>query len=639
MAKQDQSIKTWEPVVLGTGLLTVEQVVAVARYGCPVAEIGDETQSDEAQKAYARVVASHTWVDEATKGNEERREAYYGINTGFGSKAGRQGLGMEDMPWVSRNLIVSHSTGVGDPLHPEVARAAMLIRANSLAQGYSGVRPVVVNTLVRMLNRGVCPVIPEYGSVGASGDLAPLSHLGLVMSERPDGGQPLDDLPDDYDESGKAYLVITEADSLEGVQEIVVIDHIKYGIFSGKQAMAQRQIERLTLGPKEGLAFNNGATFSAAISALAIYDAENVTRHAEIAAAISLEALLGFRDAFFPHIQRIRRHAGQMEMAKRILQIVDGSNLLDGSETEKPRCCPPQDGYSLRVTPQVIGAVWDVLKFLRRTIEEEINAATDNPSIFMELPRDYKSVSGGNFHGAPLAYAMDFLSIVMTDLGSLSERRTFRLTDGNLNQGLPSMLIKDLDDKPGRTSGLMIAQYLAAGLVSDCKTLSHPASVDSIPTSESQEDHVSMSLNAARHARKVVENIGYVVAIEILSGYIGLNWRITDLDDKCRGIGYKAGELPWEKEPKDRKRLDEVVKYLHDEKLSPQPGKGTLKALNIVTECLYKQGNSLPKWGDKPTGEDHFLQPYVLRIAKLLHERNLVREVYNAVGIAPVKEA
>lgn len=617
-------------VILGTGDLSIEQIVGVARYGWPVEEISEKCGNEKADEAYARLMKSREWVNCAVEENEKLRMqgekqllAYYGINTGFGSKAGRQGLNIDDIPWVSRNLIMSHSTGVGDSLHPEVVRAAMLIRANSLAQGYSGVRPEIVNILVKMLNLGVVPVIPEYGSVGASGDLAPLSHLALVLSKRPaKGGELLSGLPKDYDESGWAYLLFNKGDEREGFLDVITIDGCQYGLLSGQEAMKRRGIEQIELGAKEGLAFNNGATFSAAIAALALYDAENVARHAEIAAALSLEAMLGFRDAFLPNIQMIRRHQGQIESAERILRIVEGSNLLDGDANVNPRYVPPQDPYSLRVTPQVTGAVWDVLGFIRRIIVEEVNAATDNPSIFLDLPRKYKSVSGGNFHGAPLAYVMDFLSIVITDLGSLSERRTFRLTDSNLSQNLPDMLVSDLEDKTGRTSGMMIAQYLAAGLVSDCKTLAHPDSVDSIPTSANQEDHVSMSMNAGRHARKVVENISYVVAIELLCGFIALEWRKRDLHERISA-----------EDQTGNKRVEDRVSYFRKINVEPKAGKGSQTALDVIGKCLYGKGNKLPDLGKEPTAEDRFLQPYVLRMINLLHNGDLVKQVYENIGL------
>ncbi len=606
-------------IELGTDELTIDDVVGVARYGWEVKKVGPDAKNPNAQKAFQRLLESRTWVENATKGSGKLL-TYYGINTGFGPKAGSEGLSREDIPWVSRNLIVSHSTGVGNPLHPEIVRAAMMIRANSLSIGYSGVRPEVVNTLVEMLNKGVVPQIPEYGSVGASGDLAPLSHLGLVLSKRPSDGEKLGNLPNDYEEGGKAYVYISEKDDIAEFEEVVKIDGVKYGLLNGHRAMEIRGIELLELGAKEGLAFNNGATFSAAIAALAVYDAENITRNAEIAAAISLESLLGFRDAFLERLQTIRKQQGQIGTASRIRKIINGSNLVDGDEDTNPRVIPPQDPYSLRVTPQVIGAVWDALGYIRQIVSNELNAATDNPFIFLDMPRDYKTASGGNFHGAPIGYVMDFLGIVMTDLGSLSERRTFRLTDDNLNHKLPSMLIADEPDKPGRTSGMMITQYLAAGLVSECKTLAHPDSVDSIPTSANQEDHVSMSMNAARHARQIVWNIGAVISVELLCGSIALNLRKDYLINKSE-----------DQEHLKNQRISKWIEHFSN-KTQPKAGIGTEKAFQVIEDALYGK-NPLPELGKRQTAEDRFMQPYVRRMQSLVRDGTLVSEVYAVAGI------
>jgi histidine ammonia-lyase len=604
-------------IQLGPGDLTIEQVVGVARRGWQVAEIGPGAGDPEASAAYQRVLASRAWVEAVVSENEQRQArgeqllSYYGINTGYGAKSGRKGLSTDDIAWVARNLVVSHSTGVGDTLHPEVVRAAILIRANSLAQGYSGVRPLLINTLVRMLNAGVIPLIPEYGSVGASGDLAPLSHLALVVSRPPTRGsrRPLQNLPPDYDESGQAYLRLEPGEDprqYAANAQVITIDGQSYALLSGRQAMQARGIEPLELQAKEGLALNNGTTFSAAVAALALYDAENIARHAEIAASLALEALLGFRDAYFPQIQRIRRHSGQIQTAGRMLQIMQGSNLLDGDQDQDPRYCPPQDPYSLRVAPQVIGAVWDVLGFLRQTISEEINAATDNPTILVDLPRRYKTISGGNFHGAPLAYAMDFLSIVMTDLGSLSERRTFRLMDPHLNNGLPAMLVEDEPGREGRTSGLMMAQYLAA----------------------------SMSLNAARHARKVVENIGYVVSIELLSAFFGLRWRLGDIKRKVQDAGYLAGAEDTDCSSDDGLGRDDLlVLDLRKRGMLPACGKGTDKAFEVIQAALFEGESPLPPHGDVPAAEDRYLRPYLLRASALVKTEEIVEGAYGACGI------
>ncbi len=581
---------------------------------------------------------SLAWVKEVVE--KENALPIYGINTGFGVKAGRKPLPRDDIPWVSRNLIVSHSTGVGQFLLFLVVRAAMLIRANSLAQGYSGVSIELINTFVRMLNEGVCPAIPEYGSLGASGDLAPLSHLGLVLSKRPLGRGDLN-VNDNYDESGQAYLE-KRSDTDADLQTVLITNagdsRVEYAMLNGHQAMRKRGIEPIELSAKEGLALINGATFSAAIAALALHDAENIVRHSEIAAAMSLEALLGFRDAFFPHIQHVRRHQGQIGTASRIMKMVAQSTLVDGDIDRDPRYVPPQDAYSIRVTPQIVGAIWDVLRFAKEIVTNEINAATDNPLVFnlpeehpLHLPREYCVVSGGNFHGAPLAYVMDFLSIVLTDLGNLCERVIFRLTDPDLSYGLPPMLIEEA--RSGQTSGMMIPQYLAACLVSDCKTLSHPDSVDSIPTSANQEDHVSMSMNAARHARQVVENIGYVVAIELLCATLALDWRINDLEMKKRGQRYKQDdERPENKSDDERHREDEKVLFLREGNVL-KLGQGTEVAFRLIQQWLQV----LPELGGKKAmSEDRYLRPYILHMAELMRSGKLVNEVYAKCGIQAV---
>jgi histidine ammonia-lyase len=441
----------------------------------------------------------------------------------------------------------------------------------------------------------------------------------------------------DYDESGQAFL---EKRGNSGLATALVTEanetRLEYALLSGHAAMAERDLPPLELGAKEGLALNNGVPFSGALAALAEHDAENIVRHAEIAAALSLEALLGFRDAFLPHIQQVRRHRGQIEVADRIQKILAGSTLVDGDAHIQPRVVPPQDAYSLRVTPQVTGAVWDTLRFIRQTISNELNAATDNPLVFhlpeghpLYLPRDYRVVSGGNFHGAPLAYAMDFLSIVLTDLGSLCERRIFRLTDPTLSHGLPAMLIEE--ERNGQTSGMMIAQYLAAGLISDCKTLAHPDSVDSIPTCANQEDHVSMSMNAARHARQVVENVEYVVAIELLCAAIGVAFRLRDLERKKRGKGYKRGEKrPEQKQAEERTRVDEKVLFLREHGVDAHLGSGSQVAYDLIQHALH----GLPEFGTKPMAEDRYLRPYVLRIHDLLRRGTLVEQVDHACGMS-----
>ncbi|MBN1231090.1 MAG: aromatic amino acid lyase [Anaerolineales bacterium] len=621
-------IEHHKTVFLGAGNLSIEEVVGVARHGWKVAHVAPSDSNKLQNDIFARIIQSRNWVEHAVESNHqkilngEEPEAYYGINTGFGAKSGREGLPEEDIPWVSHNLLVSHCAGSGDLLDIEVIRAAMLVRANSLALGYSGVRPEIINIIVDMLNKGVVPLVPEYGSVGASGDLAPLAYLGLILSKRPTNRPELKNLPDDYyQESGRAYILLNEGENSS--YQVKSQGGFRYVEMTGEEAMAYRRIERIELKAKEGLAINNGATFSAALAALAVYDAENLVDHAEICAALSLEALLGFRDAFLPHIQTVRRHSGQKVSAENVLRIISGSSLVDGDLDKDPRFVPPQDPYSIRVTPQVVGGVRDGLEYIRRVISDEINAATDNPLIFdlpendpLHLPRKYRSVSGGNFHGAPIAYAMDFLGILITDLGSLSERRTFRLTVPHLNGGLPPFLLPE--EKPGVTSGLMIPQYLAAGLVSDCKTLAHPDSVDSIPTSASQEDHVSMSMNAARHARRIVSNIETVISVELLCASLAIFWRVEGLKEKIVDPEF----CPKAKKPYQRDRVDEIVLYLRDCNREPKPGYRAEEITASVFRQLFSDPNALPELRQQ-TLEDRFLEPYINRTRSLLISRKL----------------
>ena len=485
-------------VILGERPVTLDDLVAVTRAGCPLA------LSDTARAAMR---VSEDWVAalSAQMDRGEPTQAIYSINTGFGSLSGRQAFRTSAQARdLSRRLVVSNAAGVGRQLDEEVVRAAMVIRAASLARGYSAVRAEVLETILAMLDRGVVPVVPEYGSLGASGDLIPLAHMALVMSR---------------DEGGEAEIDSGEA-SYQGRR------------MSGVAAMAAAGIDRLVLGPKEGLALLNGTSFSTAQTALALADAETMLATAEVAAAMSIEALMGFGDAFIPDLHEARGHPGQIECAANIRRLLQGSALIDGGIGRDPVRQPPQDAYSLRCVPQVLGPVRDTLKFIRGIIETEINAATDNPLIFADgLPgRSLKAVSGGNFHAEYVAFAADFLSIAVTEIGNIAERRLFRLNDGTLNRGLPDMLVAS--EHVGMDCGYMLPQYLAAALVSDCKTLAHPDSVDSIPTCSNQEDHVSMANNAGRHARQIVRNIENVVGIEVLMAAQALELRLAE-----RGAG------------------------------------------------------------------------------------------------------
>lgn len=491
------------PVVVGgTEPLTPQSVVDVARHGRPVRL---------AAEAAGRMAPSQEWVQGLFGGGETR--PVYGVNTGFGALAGAgRYQDAASAVELSRRLVLSNACGVGRELDGEVVRAAMLIRAASLTTGLSGVPAELPRTLVAMLNAGVTPVVPEYGSLGASGDLVPLAYVALVATRSDEG-------PDDPDESGTA--------DHQGTRR------------SGADAMRAAGIPRVSLGPKAGLALLNGTSFSAALAVLALVDAEALVEIAELALALTAQALLGFADAFLAAIHEARGQPGQLRSAERVRELLDGSRLVDGAADRDPEREPPQDAYSIRCAPQVHGAVRDVLGFTRATIGTELRATTDNPLIVCDLPRGLKAVSGGNFHAQPLAFASDFMAIAATELASISERRLARLVDPALNRGLPAMLIAS--EQPGLDCGFMLPQYLAAGLVSDSKTLAHPDSVDSIPTSANQEDHVSMAMNAGRHARQVVSNAASVLALELLGAAQAIDLRVrqdgralTDLSPATR---------------------------------------------------------------------------------------------------------
>ncbi len=441
--------------------LTIEQVTDVARHHKKVTLSSTaRTRMENCQKAVQALV--------------EKDEPIYGINTGYGPFRDKK-INREEVEQLQVNLIRSHAVGTGNPFPEEVVRAAMLIRANTIAKGYSGARPVIVDTLLEMLNKDVTPFVPEKGSVGASGDLAPLSHLTLVLMGE-----------------GEAYY------------------HGKR--VPGGEAMAKAGVSTVELRAKEGLAVNNGATITAGVAALAVSDAENLVKNALLAAALSFEALKATSNAFDERIHHLRPHAGQVKSAQVIRALTKGSTLID-SMKEKV-----QDDYSVRCMPQVIGASIDCITYVRQIVETEINSATDNPLIIDGTP-----ISGGNFHGQPLALAMDFLGIAVAEIGNISERHIAKLGDKHHSDGLPLFLIPE--EKAGLNSGFMMTQYTAAALVSENKVLSHPASTDSIPTSANAEDHVSMSTIAARKAREIVRNVEAVIGIEFLCAAQGTDLR------------------------------------------------------------------------------------------------------------------
>lgn len=448
--------------------LSVEALVAVAREGVAVEPLGEDVR--------ARMEASRAWVAEAVEGG---REVIYGVNTGFGSLA-TQRIEPAQARALSRNVILKCVTGVGPPLPADWVRGMMLVRANSLAKGCSGVRPALVDHLIEMLNRGVTPHVPEKGSLGASGDLAPLAHIAVVLTRGP--GEEEEEAF-----SGQAWF--------------------RGELLTGAEAMRRAGIPRLEPEAKEGLALTNGTAQMVAAGALGLHDAREVLWHGEVAAALSMEALLALSSALDSTLHRVNGQPGQCAVAERLRRLLEGSRLVDSAPAKV------QDAYSLRCTPQVLGPVHDVLAFLAERFGASMNAAADNPLILGETEGTLRAVSGGNFHGQGPAMWLDFLGIASAEIAGIAERRIFRLLTPELNEGLPAMLVPSR----GLNSGLMAVQYTAAALVSDNKTLAHPDSVDSLPTSANQEDHVSMGANAARHALEIVQNARIVVAIELLT--------------------------------------------------------------------------------------------------------------------------
>ncbi|MBI1747332.1 MAG: aromatic amino acid lyase [Acidobacteria bacterium] len=510
--------------------LTIEDLLSVAG---PVEDDDYALVEFDFARDAGPLDASRAWVETVTEGlSQGRPQVVYGVNTGFGGNK-HTIISKENLRALQRKLILSTACGVGRPLAIDVVRAAMLLRAQSLAQGYSGIRRVVLETLINMLNRGVHPIIPEQGSVGASGDLAPLAHMTLVMTKDPADG--------DERNSGWAYY---------GAE----------GHFTGDEAMRRAGIPRIVLEAKEGLALINGVQFITALGALTLAAAERLLQAAQVAAAMTMEALRGTMDAFHPVLHSVRKHIGQRIVAGNIAKLVEGSELVflyerdAGAHAEWLACRATgphpspaaerfpketvQDVYSVRCAPQVLGANLDLLAFARTVLEDEMNSATDNPLIFVDLPRDNKAISGGNFHGAPVASVADYLKIALCQLGAISERRTAILVDKHHNNGLPGFLVRG--EEYGLDCGFMIPQYVAAALVSENKVLAHPASVDSIPTSADAEDHVSMGMHGARQARQILQNVERVVAIELFCAAQGLEFRRREHTELRLGGGTQA---------------------------------------------------------------------------------------------------
>jgi histidine ammonia-lyase len=540
------------PVILDGKSLTLEDVINVTQNGAKVAL---STQAKKQVQFTADLIAQ--WVKSG--------KIIYGVTTGFGPFS-EVVIPPEKTRELQRNLLISHASGIGKPFPVEVVRAAMLLRANTLTSGYSGIRLHTLELLINLLNKGVHPIIPRKGSVGASGDLAPLSHMALVLIG-------------------------------EGEAEY------KGVIQSGEQALKKAGLSPIQLEQKEGIALINGTQITTAIAVLALAEAQALIGSAEIAAALSIEALEGVLDAFDERIHKVRPHPGQIQTAKNLTALLNGSSqVLTSTErankatkalTEFHKALPPetkaqeplktileqtihavsaidqqlaveppnsaavlkqqrdliqqhfeslgiskkafetavetartthrvQDAYSLRCTPQVLGAARDAIEYVKHTLLIEINSATDNPLIF---PESQVFLSGGNFHGQPIAIAMDLLGIAVTSIGSIAERRIARLIDDKLSNGLPLLLLHPQLADQAVQYGLGLAHITAAALTAECQTLTTPASIRTIPTSANQEDHVSMGTLAARHARKIVHNVEYILAIEFLCATQGIDIR------------------------------------------------------------------------------------------------------------------
>ena len=461
-------------VVTITGeTLTLHDLHTVCYHDTPVV-LGEEARQ--------RIIRSRKTVDDLV----DQDKVVYGITTGFG-KFSDVRITNDECKTLQRNLIITHAVGAGEPFSREVSRGIMLLRVNNLAKGFSGARLEVVETLIAMLNRGVTPVIPQKGSLGASGDLAPLSHMVLPMI-------------------GLGQAVFNGT------------------VLPGAEAMARAGIPVLELVAKEGLALINGTQAMTSAGGLTVFGALDMMELANIAAALTFEAHRGVTDALAERMHTVRPHWGQLETAKMLRTYLEGSkNVTRQGEIRV------QDRYSLRCTPQVHGASWDALNYVRDRVETEMNAVTDNPIIFSDT---MEGISGGNFHGQPMALSFDFLGIALAELADISERRIESLVNPSIS-GLPAFLVRN----GGLNSGFMIVQYTAAALVSENKVLAHPASVDSIPSSGNQEDHVSMGTIAARKAQEILENARRVIAMEMMCACQAID--LQDGADKL-GKGTKA---------------------------------------------------------------------------------------------------
>lgn len=481
-------------LVIGDSLLTIEDVVSVARQKDVTVSLSDNARQkiESARKVVTDVV--------------EEQRVVYGVTTGFGMFK-TKAISSDDVQALQKNLMRSHAIGVGAMFPEEIVRGAMLIRLNSLSHGHSGVRLEVIEQLITLLNLGIYPYVPCKGSVGASGDLAPLSHLVLVMM-------------------GEGEVIV------DGKR------------VPAKGILQEHGLKEIVLEAKEGLALNNGTSFMTSMACLNVYDAEMLAKYSDLVLALSLEGLSGTLAAYEERVHALRPHEGQKNCASNIRSILNGSDIMAGYD----RLVRIQDSYSLRCAPQVHGAAKDTITHVRKVVEIELNSVTDNPLIF---PEDNEAISAGHFHGEPIAMAMDFLSIAVSELGNISERRQAKMVDSSQSDGLPAFLTDP--DRAGLNSGYMIAQYTSAALVAENKVLAHPVSVDSIPTSANQEDHVSFGTTAARQAGEVIRNVFDVILMEAMMAAQAVEYRGTE--GMARGTSFLHGMIRKKVEPLGEDRI------------------------------------------------------------------------------------
>ncbi len=586
--------------------LTRAKVVDIALHGAKV-EL-DNT-------ALTRTEAARDLIEQKVRA----KEIVYGVTTGFGLNAD---CILEDEACalrLQRNLIVTHAVGVGQPMPCDVVRAMMAIRVNTLLGGHSGIRPVILKALAEMLNREVHPYVPEKGSVGASGDLAPLSHMAIVLLGE-----------------GDAYMGDYQAGG-ETVPARQALERLPDELFEGDDRVFH-------LSYKEGLALNNGTTQMTAYAALALHRMERLLKIADIAAAMAVEAMAGRSDAYLEKVHDLRPHPGQVSAAANMRKLMEGSTLVDvdfayvpkngggwdWASPERQAAMPnfyqqfkpfhggkavkPQDSYTLRCAPQVHGAVRDAFHFVERVVQTELSAVTDNPLVFPE-DADSQIVSAGNFHGMPISLAMSFLKAAIPTLASISERRLNRLIDPSTNDGLPAFLTKNED---GAKSGLMMVQYTAASLVNDLACRAHPASVYSIPTSANMEDHVSMGANEARHVYDMAKDLADVLALELLTAAQALDVRMKTL----KGAYWDDG--PWLRRMErqlDKQAFSQLESFRREAQgRDYRPGKGVAAAHRAIREAVAF------------LDEDRELSADLAAIQRLVQSGAVVEAVEAAVG-------